>query len=166
MSDLPATSYPYRCPKCENDQFMSLKTGGSSFNRLVCGDCRHEVGPDTFVTGWLTAQARIAELEATNKRLNRRAQLAESAVAEKIQAHPDASFGRILANAGYRIAIDRIEQAEAALAERDRMLLLACLWLEKWAQSDHDQSGDGLTSPTPDQWLADLKARAEEEGES
>jgi hypothetical protein len=62
-------SYPYRCPECGTDMFRSLPGDGpGSFRRLVC-DCGHDCGPDTFVTGWMTAQGRIAELEYEVERL-------------------------------------------------------------------------------------------------
>ena len=72
------------------------------------------------------------EARETIRRLNRRCQEAEAAVAEKVQAHPHASLGRALANAA----------ASAAEAELDRLRLEfsreradALDWLESfWAQ--------------------------------
>lgn len=70
-----------------------------------------------YVRLYERAEERIADLQETNSRLNRRCQAAESAVAEKIRDHHGKSLGRALANAGYAVEKDRADALEAKVAE-------------------------------------------------
>jgi hypothetical protein len=75
------------------------------------------------------------EARETIRRLNRRCQEAEAAVAEKVQAHPHASLGRALANAA----------ASAAEAERDRLREALKAVVDHW--DDYDEGEWGPEDP-------------------
>jgi hypothetical protein len=74
---------------------------------------------------WEDALAALAEMEAerdalreTVRRLNRRAQVLEAGIAEKIASHPPGSLGRALANAAAETYHSRAQVAER---ERDAL---------------------------------------------
>ena len=101
------------------------------------GDIGTVVGPHKC-----DKDARIAELEAA------------LAQAEKKLADHLAYWGNLDG------LVQRAEQAEAALAKRDRMLSLA------WVESCTLSRIHGYDVLTKDEFLADLRARAEEGSES
>ena len=110
---------------------------------------------DSWYQEWFRGTERIAELEAEFHRwrleMMRALGMADSS--------PDVILTVI------KMTVARAEQAEAALAERDRMLRQA------WDQTTGTflQDRNGWTTwqhrKSFDEWLADLRARAEEGGE-
>ena len=62
------------------------------------------------------AEAELAESRETIKRLNRRVQVAEAGVAEKVKVSAPGSFGRALANAAADMYMRERDEAQAELA--------------------------------------------------
>ena len=96
-------------------------------------------------------RARIAELEAEAERLTTWAERSE-------QLAVDEGSTRAKAEAALQDADGRIWRAESALAARDRMMQLA------YRQAGSPTTEEGAIIGR-DEWLADLRARAEEGSE-
>lgn len=91
----------------------------------------------------IEAERERDEAYATNKRLNRRAQLAESAIRERLAQPTDPrGFGRILANAAAVMYLDRAESAERAREEAERR------------ERETDDALDRMTGRADDYWKA------------
>lgn len=105
--------------------------------------------------------AEVASLRETNARLNRRAQQAEAAVAEKVQAHPTGSLGRALANLAAHTAERERDEAQAEVERLTQQLGQA---LEVINARNRLDEAEALGEPGPWQREAErLKARLDTE---
>ena len=85
-------------------------------------ELRDEIGTKVPAIMWQHAEAELATARETIKRLNRRVQVAEAGVAEKVKASAQGSFGRALANAASEMFMHERDEARADLAALKRMI--------------------------------------------
>lgn len=91
--------------------------------------------------------AALASREETIRRLNRRGQLAESAVKEKIRSHPNigGGLGRILAGAGYNILKRETDATIASLVDALRQTEWGFEGRRCWVCAGWNMSKNGET---------------------
>jgi hypothetical protein len=94
------------------------------------------------------AEAELAESRETIKRLNRRVQIAEAGVAEKVKEHAGGSLGRALANAAADMYMRERDEAQAELAALKARILPGAAKVEIADTDDPDGNPYGWVGGT------------------